>query len=74
MIDQKVLIALHDRWEPECSNKEPAYREATCVVCARPMRKMWHVWLNHRSGITRRKVTKELHFCRQCGRKYGLKV
>ena len=74
MIPQKVLIELHDRWEPECSQKEPAYRAATCVVCARPMRKMFHVWLNHRSKITRRKVTKELHFCRKCGEAYGLEV
>lgn len=76
MIDQRTLIALHDRWEREerCSEKPPAYREATCVVCARPMRKMWHVWLNHRSGVTRRRVTKELHFCRECGKGYGLEA
>lgn len=73
-IPQRVLIGLHDRWEPEASSSTPSYRAATCVVCARPMHKMWHVWLNHRSGVTRRKVTKELHFCRECGADYGLEV
>lgn len=69
---QDVLIRLHDKWEPEASQSSPKYRAATCVVCARPVHKMWHVWLNHRSGITRRRVTKELHFCRECGKDYGL--
>jgi hypothetical protein len=72
MIDQEVLIALHDRWEPECSQSEPSYRAATCVDCAQPMDRMWHVWLNHESSVTGRLVTKELHFCSECGPKYGL--
>lgn len=73
-MNQKVLIALHDQWEPECSAKQPEFREATCAGCGRKVRKMWHVWLNHRSGITRRKVTKEIHLCRRCGAKHGLKA
>lgn len=72
MISQEELIRLHDQWEPECSNKEPAYRPATCVVCARPMTSMWHLWLNHESAVTGRLVTKELHMCLVCGEGYGL--
>lgn len=63
---QEQLIALHDQWEPECSQKEPSYRHATCVICGHAVNRMWHLWLNHESAVTGRLVTKELHMCWLC--------
>ena len=74
MISQQTLIELHDKYEPKVSESLPTFRMATCVECGWRMVEMWHVWLNHESAVTGRQVTKELHFCKDCGQKHGLVV
>lgn len=59
-ISQKVLLKLAEKWEPDASNSQQTYREATCVVCSRPMHKMWHCWLKE-GGFK-----KEIHVCANC--------
>lgn len=65
---QQTLVDLANRWEPEASNSPPGFRRATCVVCAREMESMWHLWLED-GGFK-----KEIHACRECGRDLGLEA
>lgn len=59
-IPQPTLLEMVNRWEPQASSSEPAYRAATCVQCAEPMTEMWHVWLGD-GGFK-----KEVHLCWDC--------
>ena len=46
----------------------PKYRRSMCTGCLRKGHKFWHIWLED-GGFK-----KEIHLCRKCGLKYGMKV
>jgi RNase P subunit RPR2 len=46
----------------------PKYRRSLCSACLKEGNKFWHIWLN-KGGYK-----KEVHICRKCGEKYGMKV
>lgn len=63
---QGALADLANQWEPEASASPPSFRRATCVVCAQPMERMWHLWLQE-GGFK-----KEIHMCARCGMDHSL--
>lgn len=67
-ISQRALYWLAMRWEPSASASPPSYRRATCVVCGKPMWRMWHLWISYHDHGTR--FIKEIHMCRRCGKPY----
>ena len=45
----------------------PKYRRSVCTVCLKEGNKFWHIWLNSHGW------KKEVHVCKKCGLKYGMK-
>lgn len=66
MLTREQVSALANSWEPEASQSTVKFRKATCVMCARPMSKMWHIWLDDGE------FKKEIHMCKKCGKARGL--
>ncbi len=63
-MDSKEILKIVKKWK---INKTPEFRGFRCANCQKRMHKAWHVWLSDGGYKT------EVHFCRRCGRKIGLK-
>ena len=58
---ERLRLAMHWEIGPYPASSSPdGFRLATCVVCARPMVAMWHLWVIGAS------IKKEIHMCAFC--------
>ena len=65
MITSKQILDLIGQIKIDYS---PKYRRSLCTSCGKQGNKFWHIWLNDGGFM------KEVHICRKCGEKYGMKV
>jgi hypothetical protein len=63
------LLALYERFD---KSKPPEYRGFRCGGCGKRVTKAWHVWVTA-GWMQSHPVKVEVHLCRKCGRKYGLR-
>lgn len=65
MITNDQAIELLRKWEIDWT---PRYRGFICACCGKEIKKAWHI--HCMDGEFKR----EIHLCRECGRRYGMTV
>jgi len=62
--DYKRLLKVVEGWNIKY---KPEYRSYKCASCLEHIIKAWHIWFDYKNWKC------EVHLCKRCGRKYGLK-